>query len=398
LSQVGAAFRTGSKTEKGESLISQNFQGGKVFASSAFIPSLDWAVLIERPLDEAYEPLYASVFRTSSLLLLGLGMALLASAIVARRVVRPLQALRLGVERIGGGDLDFRLHLKTGDEIETLAEEFNKMTRALQEAYAGLEQKVAERTEQLVFANERLKELDKLKSYFVSNVSHELRTPLTAVEALTDNMLDGLTGQLNDKQTRYIRDIRASADRLARLIDDLLDLSVIESGRMEMKAENLSLPSLMYDVSDTLRPVAEEKQIHLETAFSNGDLNAWADRDKVTQVLTNLISNAIKFTPSGGQVSVAAEKDGAGWIRVSVSDTGAGIAAKEAARIFEEFYQITQPGDKKSRGVGLGLAISKKLVEMHGGKIWVDSELGKGSAFFFTLPAHQPLKSPPSAG
>lgn len=398
LRQVALAFQTGSRTENRESLISQNFQGGKVFASSAFIPSLDWAVLIERPLDEAYGPLYASVFRTSSLLLIGLGMALLASAIVARRVLRPLQALRLGVERIGGGDLDFRLHIKTGDEIEALADEFNKMTGALQEAYTGLEKKVAERTEQLVVANERLKELDKLKSHFVSNVSHELRTPLTAVEALTDNMLDGLTGQLNDKQARYIRDIRASADRLARLIDDLLDLSVIESGRMEVKAEHLSIASVLRHISDTLKPVAGEKQIALEAPSVNGELTAWADRDKVTQVLTNLISNAIKFTPSGGKITVAVQQDGVGWIKVSVSDTGAGIAPDEATRIFQEFYQITQPGDKKCRGVGLGLAISKKLVEMHGGKIWVESILGKGSEFFFTLPAEQPLKTPVSAG
>jgi len=394
LYQTRAAFQTNSLSAKNPSLIGRNAQGNKVFTSHVLIPSLDWAVIIERPLEEAYEPLYASIFRTSSLLLVGLGMALLASVFVARRVVRPLQTLRVGAERIGKGDLDFRLRLHTGDEIETLADEFNKMTGALQEARMGLEKKVAERTEQLVLANQKLKELDKVKSHFVANVSHEFRTPLTAVEALTENMLDGLTGQLNDKQMRYIRDIKASADRLARLIDDLLDLSVIESGRMEMKAEYLSLPSLMRDVSSTLESVAREKQIQLEAGSVNGELAAWADRDKITQVLTNLISNAIKFTPTGGKINVSVQQDGAGWIKVSVSDTGAGIAPEEASRIFEEFYQTTKPGDKKSRGVGLGLAISKKLVEMHGGRIWVQSEVEKGSDFIFTLPAEQPLENP----
>jgi len=386
LHQVRAAFQAHSNTEKGESLISQNFQGSKVFSSYVLISSLDWAVIVERPLDEAYEPLYASMFRTSSLLLIGMGMALLASAFVARRVVRPLEALRRGVDRIGKGDLDFRLKIKTGDEIETLAEEFNKMTEALQEAYTGLEHKVTERTQELKFANERLKELDKLKSAFLSNVSHELRTPLTAVKSLIINMLDGITGPLNDKQVRYITGIKESTDRLARLINDLLDLSVIEAGRMQLKPTNFSLAGLIHEVNDILRPVTQEKLIHLEAGSMNGSVTVWADRDKITQVLTNLISNAVKFTSSQGKIDVSVQKNGVAWLQVSVADTGSGIAPEEANKIFDEFYQITQPGGKKSRGVGLGLAISKKLIEMHGGKMWVESVVGKGSTFSFTVP------------
>ena len=146
-------------------------------------------VFVEQPVEEVYGPLYASLFRTSGFLLLGLGMALVASLFVARRVVRPLETLRNGVERISGGDMNARLDLKTGDEIEVLAEEFNKMTENLQQAYAGLEQKVAARTEELAVANERLKELDHLKSDFVSHVSHELRTPLTAIKGAVDLIL-----------------------------------------------------------------------------------------------------------------------------------------------------------------------------------------------------------------
>ena len=166
-------------------------------------------------------PLYASLFRTSGFLLVGLGMALVASLFVARRVVRPLETLRNGVERISAGDMNSRLELKTGDEIEVLAEEFNKMTENLREAYSGLEHKVAERTQELAIANERLKELDRLKSDFVSNVSHELRTPLTAIKGAVDLVLREVPGPLNEKQTHYLTRVRSNTQHLAGLINDL---------------------------------------------------------------------------------------------------------------------------------------------------------------------------------
>jgi signal transduction histidine kinase len=391
LEQVKAALRPAPVIQKPESMVTSSLTGEKVLSSYAFLPGLDWAVVVEQPLGEAYERLYASLLRTSTLVLLGLGMALLAAAYVARRVVRPLHTLQRGVERIGKGDLDFRLQIATGDEIQTLAEEFNKMAAALRDAYANLEDKVRERTQELMIANERLKELDKLKSLFLSNVSHELRTPLTAIGGLVDNMIDGLTGPLNGKQTRYMTGIKDSTERLARLIRDLLDLSVIETGKSELKPARFSLRSLIHEVVETLKPLAMEKRISVEIARTNGDATAWADRDKITQVLTNLIVNAVKFSPAGGslKLGMAPANDG-GLLEVSVSDTGPGIPPDEVERIFHEFYQISQPGREKTLGVGLGLAISKKLVEMHGGKIRVESVPGEGSTFFFTLPAWQP--------
>jgi signal transduction histidine kinase len=391
LEQVKAALRPAPVIQKPESMVTSSLTGEKVLSSYAFLPGLDWAVVVEQPLGEAYERLYASLLRTSTLVLLGLGMALLAAAYVARRVVRPLHTLQRGVERIGKGDLDFRLQIATGDEIQTLAEEFNKMAAALRDAYANLEDKVRERTQELMIANERLKELDKLKSLFLSNVSHELRTPLTAIGGLVDNMIDGLTGPLNGKQTRYMTGIKDSTERLARLIRDLLDLSVIETGKSELKPARFSLRSLIHEVVETLKPLAVEKGISVEIARTNGDATAWADRDKITQVLTNLIVNAVKFSPAGGSLKLGmAPANGGGLLEVSVSDTGPGIPPAEVERIFHEFYQISQPGREKTLGVGLGLAISKKLVEMHGGKIRVESVPGEGSTFFFTLPAWQP--------
>jgi len=237
----------------------------------------------------------------------------------------------------------------------------------------------------------RLKELDKLKSDFVSNVSHELRTPLTAIKGSVDNMLDGLTGDLNEKQNRYLVRVKSNADRLARLINDLLDLSRIEAG-IKLKRTNLSLPTVAREVVESLGSVAAEKLISFEIECPEVNLTAWADPDRIVEVLTNLIGNAIKFTPTNGKVTLCLKRSGNEWVKISVADTGPGIPSDEANRIFDKFYQVTQPEKQKAMGTGLGLSITKALVEMHGGKIWLESEVGKGSIFSFILPAEQPLK------
>ncbi len=239
---------------------------------------------------------------------------------------------------------------------------------------------------------ERLRELDQMKSDFVSNVSHEFRTPLTAIKASVDNMLDGLTGPLNEKQIRYLTRVKSNTDRLARLINDLLDLSRIEAGRIDLKPTYLALVPLAKEVTESLSTVAREKLISLEVASQDSSVTAWADRDKVAQVLMNLIGNAVRFTPAGGKVTVAVESNGDEWVQISVADTGPGIPPEEANKIFDKFYQVDQVDKQKTKGTGLGLAISKGLVEMHGGKIWVESETGKGSNFSFTLPRKQSFK------
>jgi PAS domain S-box-containing protein len=238
---------------------------------------------------------------------------------------------------------------------------------------------------------QRLKELDKLKSDFVSNVSHELRTPLTAIKGSVDNMLDGLTGDLNEKQSRYLVRIKSNADRLARLINDLLDLSRIEAG-IKLKRTNLGLVAIAREIAESLKPLAAEKLISLEIECGDNSVTAWADPDRISEVLMNLLGNAIKFSPAHGTVTLSIERNGDHWAKVSVADTGPGIPSDEAKRIFDKFYQVSQPERQKAMGTGLGLSIAKTLVELHGGKIWLESEAGRGSTFFFTLPAEQPLK------
>jgi putative tryptophan/tyrosine transport system substrate-binding protein len=272
----------------------------------------------------------------------------------------------------------------------------NRMTENLHAAYSKLEKKVEDRTRELAFANERLKELDRMKSDFVSHVSHELRTPLTAIKGAVDLILREVAGPLTEKQIHYLTRVRSNAQHLAGLINDLLDLSKIESGRIEVKSSRVSLSGLVYEAVEALRPVAAEKVIALEETVREPSILVWADRDKINQVLTNLIGNAIKFTPVQGKVTISASRNGGESVQVSVSDTGPGVPPEEKEKIFAKFYRVAEVNGENSKGTGLGLAIAKALVELHGGKIWVESEPGCGSTFSFTLPVlgSQHLSSP----
>jgi signal transduction histidine kinase len=177
------------------------------------------------------------------------------------------------------------------------------------------------------------------------------------------------------------------------LINDLLDLAKIESGRIEVKSSRVPLSGLVHEVVEALRPVATEKVIALEATLREPSILVWGDRDKINQVLTNLIGNAIKFTPVQGRVTVSASRNGEENVQVSVSDSGPGIPPAEKEKIFAKFYQIAEANGENSKGTGLGLAISKALVELHGGKIWVESEKDRGSTFYFTLPLSAPQNS-----
>lgn len=247
-------------------------------------------------------------------------------------------------------------------------------------------QEIQEKNRQLEVANERLMDLDRLKSDFVANVSHELRTPLTAIKGAVDLILREVAGPLNEKQIHYLTRVKSNTHRLAGLINDVLDLSKIEEGKIELQAGPVSLVGLVQEVVETLKPIAAEKNLLIQVAIPESSLMVWADRDKVMQVLMNLIGNAIKFTEDRGRVTVSAAVDGSEWIRVSVRDTGQGIPTEELRKIFDKFYQVSAEGKEKPKGTGLGLAIAKTLIELHGGKIWVESDLNRGSTFCFTLP------------
>lgn len=242
-------------------------------------------------------------------------------------------------------------------------------------------------------AHAQLKELDRLKSMFLSHVSHELKTPLTSIRGFADNMMSGLTGELGPKQHDYLRRIRANTDRLTRMIANLLDVSRIESGIQQLERAPVSVCQLVQDGVAQLQLMAATKGVVLEVACPDPSLRALLDPDRFTQVLTNLVENAIKFTPAGGSVSVTASLRAPGQVEVIVADTGEGIPPEAIARLFEPFYQAGRR--PANQGLGLGLSIVRTLVDLHGGTITVRSELGKGSEFRVTLPA---LAEPAAAG
>ncbi len=230
------------------------------------------------------------------------------------------------------------------------------------------------------------REIDQMKNEFVSLVSHELRTPLAAMKAATENMFDGLTGALNPTQTDCVVLIKRNIQRLSRLISDLLDIARIESGKLEMHKQAVDLRVVIGDMLALLRLPAQDKSITLSAKVDEQLPGVDADSDKITQVLTNLVGNALKFTPAGGAISVGAVRDGQ-WVKVGVSDTGIGIPSQALDKVFDKFYQVAGVDQQmKVKGTGLGLPISKGIIEKHGGKMWVESEINKGSTFYFTLP------------
>jgi len=225
------------------------------------------------------------------------------------------------------------------------------------------------------------------KSEFLANMSHELRTPLNAIIGFSEVLTDRMFGELNEKQEEYLKDIYASGTHLLSLINDILDLSKIEAGRMELELTEFDLPSAIENALTLVRERAGRRSIALHTNIDNRLGQSQADERKVRQVVLNLLSNAIKFTPEGGRIDVGAvPKDG--FVEVSVRDTGIGIAPEDQEKVFEEFRQVGTAA-KKIEGTGLGLTLCRKFVELHGGRIWVKSELGVGSTFTFTIPVHR---------
>jgi signal transduction histidine kinase len=225
------------------------------------------------------------------------------------------------------------------------------------------------------------------KSEFLANMSHELRTPLNAIIGFSEVLSERMFGDLNEKQEEYLKDIYASGTHLLSLINDILDLSKIEAGRMELELTEFDLPTAIDNALMLVRERAGRRSIALHTNIDNRLGQIQADERKVRQVVLNLLSNAIKFTPEGGRIEVgAALKDG--LVEVSVSDTGVGIAPEDQEAVFEEFRQVGT-ADKKVEGTGLGLTLCRKFVELHGGRIWVKSQLGVCSTFTFTIPVRR---------
>jgi len=555
LAQVQAARAAGAGHENEQLQVSDDIQGRRVLTAYAHVAPLGWLMFVELPVAEAYAPLYATIERSGVLLMAALGFAFVAGLVLARRMVGPIQALRAGAARIGAGDLSQRISVKTGDELEGLADQFNDMAGRLQESYADLEKKVEQRTHELAQSVAELRALGEVsqavnstldlqevlntivskavqlsdtdagaiydydetrkefgqrstygmdddliaafkerririgdpgigqaarervplqiadlqkeppsdllevvvragyravlivpllgadrivgallvrrkrpgefskqtidvlqtfaaqsvlaiqnarlfqeigeksrqlevasqhKSQFLANMSHELRTPLNAILGYTELILDEIYGETPEKMRSVLERVQRNGKHLLGLINDVLDLSKIEAGQFTLTLAEYSVKDVVHNVFSAVESLANEKKLALRVEMPKNLPVGRGDERRLTQVLLNLVGNAIKFTDEG-EVSVKASANNGAYM-VSVCDTGPGISTADQGKLFQDFQQADNSATKKKGGTGLGLAISRRIIEMHGGRIWVESSLGHGSTFAFTVP------------
>jgi signal transduction histidine kinase len=321
-------------------------------------------------------------------------------AVVRYVIIKPLKHLREVSDEIASGNYSLRADLQTNDEFEHLAESFNRMLRHLvdsQEQLRHINDELDTRVDELAQLNMHLYETNRLKGDFLANMSHELRTPLNSIIGFSDVLRD--FDSLTEQQQRYVTNIGQSGRVLLDMINDVLDLAKVESGKMEVHPTEFSVASVVGAQCDVMRSMSNEKNIDLELRCPTDLPEMYTDQSKIQQILTNLLSNAIKFTPEGGRITVtigrsSAPDDGRGrspQLRLSVADTGVGISEEEREVIFQKFRQAkaTVGDDHLTRefsGTGLGLSIVRELCKLLGGEVGVESQLGQGSTFTVLIP------------
>jgi signal transduction histidine kinase len=300
---------------------------------------------------------------------ISVALALALGLVISWSLISPIRRTEARLAEIAAGDFSGRVEIPNRDELGSLAANVNRMNDELRRLYGELET------------------ASRHKSEFLANMSHELRTPLNAIIGFSQLLRQQLFGPVNEKQREYLDDILSSGNHLLSLINDVLDLSKVEAGQITLEAADFSLREALDRGVVMVRERATQNGVRLALEPGNGVDIVRGDERRVRQIVFNLLSNAVKFTPSGGSVTVASARLD-GEVHVSVTDTGPGIAAEDRERIFEEFQQ-TDVGLQQREGTGLGLALSRRLVELHGGRIWVESEPGQGSRFVFTLPLEE---------
>ena len=373
-------------------IIADNFQGIRSVIgiapieinseiSSDIFDELTWYIMIPQNLSSAYKPIYDVILRIFAIAIFVAFPVILASIYRSMRIADPIFDLRRGAKEIAQGNLNHRVSIKTNDEIEDLANDFNSMVSQLQTS--------KENTDRI---NEELEQANRLKSEFLANMSHELRTPLNSIIGFAEILRDHLFGDLNERQNKYVKNIHSSGQHLLQLINDILDLSKIEAGRLELSLQPFPIKKSLNNILNIVKPLADKKNINVSLEVDNSLQTISADEAKFKQIMYNLLSNAIKFTDDDGQVSIEAMTV-RGDLQITVADSGIGIHKRDFERVFGQFQQLDGSESRKHEGTGLGLALTKRLVELHGGSIWVDSEFGKGSSFTFRIPVAPELPS-----
>jgi len=297
-----------------------------------------------------------------------IGLALLLGYVLSGSIVGPVRRMGIRLAAIASGDFSSHVEVSNRDELGALAANLNRMNDELGRLY------------------EELEAASRHKSEFLATMSHELRTPLNAIIGFSQVLQQQMYGELNARQADYVNDVLSSGQHLLNLINDILDLAKVEAGRMELQPSTFELPDLLENAASMVRERATRQGIGLTVATDSSVGAMEGDERKVKQILFNLLSNAVKFTPSGGKVTLAARAADE-HVVIAVHDTGIGITPEDQEKIFEEFYQVG--ASRTQEGTGLGLALTRRLVELHNGQLTVESELGAGSTFTVTLPLQQ---------
>ncbi len=338
----------------------KNITGETVVAAEKYIPEFGWGLVVEWPTSEANAVINTLFFRNAITFAIVLLIAFAASLFLAAYVVRPVRKLQEGAARVAQGKFDEGVYIATGDELEALGDSFNNMVQGL-------------------------KQLEQLKDEFVFVAAHELRTPVAAMKGYLSLILDGTTGAITDGTKAYVEKVIASDNRLVQLVNDLLEVARSEAGRLTIKVSPIDVAPLVRAVLDELKSLADEKSVKMVYEPPADLPKAMGDADHVKEVMVNLVGNAIKYMGGAGTVTVSHEaKDGR--LITHVADTGVGIAKEAQEKLFQKFYRVQTEKTRDITGTGLDLFIVREIVEKMGGKIWVESEEGKGSTFSFSLP------------
>jgi signal transduction histidine kinase len=386
LSQTAAVtLALASRDNEMESVMLNNQHSTRTLTTFATVVPLGWKVLVELPDSEIYAALNPAIIRTAILISVGFLCSILAGLYFSRKMSQPIHAIQEAAHRIASEDFPEEVYFGTITELHELAIDFNLMSDQLRTSRLVLERSVQNRTKELLEKSFQLEVANKHKSDFLANMSHELRTPLNAVIGFSEILLGKYFGELNDKQQEYVSDIHRSGKHLLALINDVLDVSKIEAGELELNITQFNIHQLVEQAIMLVKARADAQGIEIVFNDNSTSLSISADERRLKQIIVNLLTNAVKFSFPEGKVLISYFQQ-ADRTNFEIKDFGIGIAPENQAQIFEQFKQLGNEYTNKGEGTGLGLAITKNLVQLHGGEIGVHSEEDRGSTFYFYIP------------